>query len=118
VDGRRPRPDADATVQRAKAWHASPADAAILSIRHRHARTNFLIVVEGVCLASLSPTLERSHSLASPDCIARLVSEPEPAGAWFPGRDIHESTREPRISAVDVRVCSRRLWCPLPRFNA
>ena len=32
----------------AKAWHASPAYAEIAPIRHRHARTAFLAVVEGV----------------------------------------------------------------------
>jgi uncharacterized protein (DUF1330 family) len=36
------------SVERAKAWHASPAYQAILPIRQRHARTNFLTVVEGV----------------------------------------------------------------------
>ena len=36
------------SVDQAKAWHASPAYAAILPIRHRHARTNFLTVVAGV----------------------------------------------------------------------
>ena len=37
-------PDAAA----AKAWHASPAYAEILPLRHGNARTNFLTVVEGV----------------------------------------------------------------------
>jgi uncharacterized protein (DUF1330 family) len=32
----------------AKTWHASPAYQAILPIRLRHARANFLTVVEGV----------------------------------------------------------------------
>lgn len=36
------------SVERAKAWHASPEYAAILPIRRRHARTTFLTVVEGV----------------------------------------------------------------------
>ena len=36
------------SVERAKAWHASPAYQAILPIRLAHARTNFLTVVEGV----------------------------------------------------------------------
>lgn len=36
------------SVEQARAWHASPAYTAILPIRHRHARTNFLTVVEGV----------------------------------------------------------------------
>ena len=36
------------SVDHAKAWHASPAYTAILPIRHRHARTNFLTVVAGV----------------------------------------------------------------------
>ena len=36
------------SVEQAKAWHASPAYQAILPIRQRHARTNFLTVVEGV----------------------------------------------------------------------
>ena len=36
------------SVERAKAWHASPAYAAILPIRLEHARTNFLAVLEGV----------------------------------------------------------------------
>jgi uncharacterized protein (DUF1330 family) len=35
-------------IEHAKAWHASPEYAAILPIRQRHARTNFLTVVEGV----------------------------------------------------------------------
>ena len=42
-------------VERAKAWHASPAYAAILPIRHRHARTNFLTVVAGVDAQSPAP---------------------------------------------------------------
>lgn len=37
-------PDFDA----AKAWHASPAYAEILPLRHGNARTNFLTVVEGL----------------------------------------------------------------------
>jgi uncharacterized protein (DUF1330 family) len=37
-------PDFDA----AKGWHASPEYQAILPIRLKHARTNFLTVVEGV----------------------------------------------------------------------
>ena len=36
------------SVEQANAWHASPAYQAILPIRQRHARTNFLTVVEGV----------------------------------------------------------------------
>lgn len=36
------------TVGKAKDWHASPEYQAILPIRHRHARTNFLTVVAGV----------------------------------------------------------------------
>jgi uncharacterized protein (DUF1330 family) len=36
------------SVEQAKAWHASPEYQAILPIRQRHARTNFLTVVEGV----------------------------------------------------------------------
>ncbi len=36
------------SVERAKAWHASPEYRAILPIRERHARTHFLTVVEGV----------------------------------------------------------------------
>jgi uncharacterized protein (DUF1330 family) len=36
------------SVERAKAWHASPEYQAILPLRLRHARTNFLTVVEGV----------------------------------------------------------------------
>lgn len=35
-------------VERAKAWHASPGYQEILPIRQQHARTNFLIVVEGI----------------------------------------------------------------------
>ena len=35
------------SVEQAKAWHASPEYQAILPLRHRHARTNFLAVVEG-----------------------------------------------------------------------
>lgn len=35
-------------VAHARAWHASPEYAAILPIRHRHARTNFLAIMEGV----------------------------------------------------------------------
>ncbi len=35
-------------VERAKAWHASPEFQAILPLCHRHDRTNFLTVVEGV----------------------------------------------------------------------
>lgn len=35
-------------VDRARAWHASPEYTAILPIRHRHARTNFLTILEGV----------------------------------------------------------------------
>lgn len=35
-------------VARAKAWHASPEYQAILPIRLRHARTNFLAILEGV----------------------------------------------------------------------
>jgi uncharacterized protein (DUF1330 family) len=36
------------TVDQAKAWHASEAYQAIIPIRQRNARTNFLTVVEGV----------------------------------------------------------------------
>jgi uncharacterized protein (DUF1330 family) len=36
------------TVERAKAWHDSPAYVAILPIRVQNARTNFLAVLEGV----------------------------------------------------------------------
>ena len=36
------------SVERAKAWHASPEYVAILPIRRKHARTNFLAVLEGV----------------------------------------------------------------------
>ncbi len=36
------------SVEQAKAWHASPEYQAVLPIRQRHARTNFLTVVEGV----------------------------------------------------------------------
>jgi uncharacterized protein (DUF1330 family) len=36
------------SVERARAWHDSPAYQAILPIRVRNARTNFLTVVEGV----------------------------------------------------------------------
>lgn len=36
------------SVERAKAWHASPDYVAILPIRVQHARTNFLAVLEGV----------------------------------------------------------------------
>ena len=36
------------SLEQAKAWHASPAYQAILPIRQRHARTNFLTVVAGV----------------------------------------------------------------------
>ena len=43
------------TVERAKAWHASPEYAAIAPIRHRHARTNFLTVVDGVAGATAAP---------------------------------------------------------------
>ena len=43
------------SVERAKAWHASPEYTAILPIRHRHARTNFLTVVEGVDPATATP---------------------------------------------------------------
>lgn len=35
-------------VERAKAWHGSPAYQAILPIREVNARTDFLVVVEGV----------------------------------------------------------------------
>lgn len=35
-------------VEQAKAWHASPAYQAILPIRQRNARTDFLVVAEGV----------------------------------------------------------------------
>ena len=36
------------SVERAKAWHASDAYQAILPIRQRNARTEFMVVVEGV----------------------------------------------------------------------
>lgn len=36
------------SVAQAKAWHASAEYQEILPIRYRHARTNFLTVVEGV----------------------------------------------------------------------
>ena len=36
------------SVEQAKAWHASPAYVAILPIGHKHARTNFMTVIEGV----------------------------------------------------------------------
>jgi uncharacterized protein (DUF1330 family) len=42
------------SVERAKAWHASPEYQAILPLRHRHARTNFLAVVEGVAAPAAS----------------------------------------------------------------
>lgn len=35
-------------VEQAKAWHASPAYQAILPIRQQNARTDFMVVVEGV----------------------------------------------------------------------
>lgn len=35
------------SVEQAKAWHASPAYQAILPIRQRNARTDFLVVAEG-----------------------------------------------------------------------
>ena len=43
------------SAERAKAWHASPAYRAILPLRHRHARTNFLTVVEGVAPSLAQP---------------------------------------------------------------
>ncbi len=36
------------TADAARTWHASPEYQAILPIRQRHARTNFLTIVEGV----------------------------------------------------------------------
>lgn len=36
------------TADAARSWHASPEYQAILPIRQRHARTNFLTLVEGV----------------------------------------------------------------------
>jgi uncharacterized protein (DUF1330 family) len=36
------------SVEQARAWHASPAYQAIISIRHQYATTNFLTVVQGV----------------------------------------------------------------------
>ncbi len=36
------------SMERARAWHASPDYVAILPIRVQHARTNFLAVLEGV----------------------------------------------------------------------
>lgn len=41
--------------ERATAWHASPEYQAILPIRWRHARTNFLTVVDGVDEPSSAP---------------------------------------------------------------
>ena len=35
-------------LERAKAWHASPAYQAILPIRQAHARTHFMVAVEGM----------------------------------------------------------------------
>lgn len=35
------------SVEQAKAWHASPAYQAILPIRQRNGRTDFLVVAEG-----------------------------------------------------------------------
>ena len=35
-------------IERAKAWHASAAYQAVLPVRHTNARTDFLVVVEGV----------------------------------------------------------------------
>ena len=40
------------SAEQAKAWHASPEYQAILPLRHRHARTNFLTVIEGVAFTS------------------------------------------------------------------
>ena len=40
------------SAEQAKAWHASPEYQAILPLRHRHARTNFLTVIEGVASTS------------------------------------------------------------------
>ncbi len=37
-----------ASADAARTWHASPEYQAILPIRQRHARTNFLTIVEGV----------------------------------------------------------------------
>ena len=36
------------SIERATAWHASDAYQAILPIRQRHARTDFMVAVEGV----------------------------------------------------------------------
>ncbi len=36
------------SVDQARAWHESAAYQAILPIRQRHARTHFMVVVEGV----------------------------------------------------------------------
>lgn len=36
------------SMERATAWHASDAYQAILPIRQRHARTDFMVAVEGV----------------------------------------------------------------------
>lgn len=35
------------STEQARAWHGSPAYQAIIPIRQRHARTNFLTVIEG-----------------------------------------------------------------------
>ena len=43
------------SFERAKAWHASPEYQAILPLRLRHARTNFLTVVEGVAASPSVP---------------------------------------------------------------
>jgi len=36
------------SIEQAKAWYASPEYADLLQMRRRHARTNFLAIVEGV----------------------------------------------------------------------
>ena len=44
------------SVDDARAWHASPAYQAILPIRQKHVRTDFLVVVEGVGSAVAGPS--------------------------------------------------------------
>ena len=43
------------SLEQAKAWHASPEYQAILPLRLRHARTNFLTAVEGVAASASAP---------------------------------------------------------------
>ena len=53
------------SVERAKAWHASPEYQAILPIRHQHARTNFLTVVDGVSPAmTVSSPADREATIS------------------------------------------------------